>query len=187
MDRLHVTRRLPGGQGLAPVLRQRAPTLTLDWDRRQRSRLAVQDDGGRELAIVLPRGELLRGGDVLLAEDGSLLRVVAAPQPVLVVTPCREHGQAFDLMRAAYHLGNRHVALQLGPDRLLLEPDPVLAELLRRMHLDVREAVLPFEPESGAYGQGALLGHGHGHGETHEHSHEHSHVDAGHDDVHPHA
>ena len=109
---------------------------------------------------------------MLVAEDGSLVRVVAKPQPVLVVRHCGEHGSAFDLLRAAYHLGNRHVQLELQSDRLQLEPDHVLADLLRQMHLIVSEAQAPFEPESGAYASG---GHGHAHGPAHDHGHEHGH------------
>ena len=100
------------GQGLAPVLLQRAGTVELDWDVRQKSRFAATDSQGRALGVFLPRGTLVRGGDVLVAEDGSLIRVLAAPQPVLVITHCPRHGTPFDLTRAAYHLGNRHV-----PDR----------------------------------------------------------------------
>jgi len=113
----------------------------------------------------------VRGGDVLVAEDGSLIRVLAAPQPVLVVRACAEHGTPFDLVRAAYHLGNRHVALELKPDHLKLEPDHVLADMLRGQHLIVAEANEAFEPEGGAYAAG---GHGHGHGHGHDHAgHDH--------------
>jgi urease accessory protein len=132
-----------------------------------------------------------RGGDVLVAEDGSLIRVLAAPQAVLVVRHCTEHGSPFDLLRAAYHLGNRHVPLALQPDRLLLEPDHVLADMLRGMHLIVSEESLPFEPENGAYGaHGAHAGHGshgHDHGDAHGHGHDHGHAhDRGHDHAHAH-
>jgi hypothetical protein len=81
--------------------------------------------------VVLPRGTTLRGADVLVAEDGSLVRVLAAAQPVLQVRHCAEHGSPFDLLRAAYHLGNRHVPLELQASLLQFEPDPVLAEMLR--------------------------------------------------------
>ncbi len=122
---------------------------------------------------------MLRGGDVLVAEDGSLIRVKAAPQPVLVVTHCADHGTPFDLLRAAYHLGNRHVPLELQPDRLLLEPDHVLADMLRAQHLIVTEASGAFEPEGGAYGAGggahAGHDHAHDHGHAHDHKHDHGH------------
>ncbi|MBE2261192.1 MAG: urease accessory protein UreE [Burkholderiaceae bacterium] len=172
---LTVSKLMPQGQGLAAVLLKRAATVELDWDVRQKSRFAATDSGGRELGIFLPRGTVVRGGDVLVAEDGSLVRVVAAPQPVLVITPCSEHGSPFDLTRAAYHLGNRHVPIELTPDHLKIEPDHVLADMLRSMHLTVQAVDAPFEPEAGAYAAGGHGGHGHSHAHT-VHSHgTHSH------------
>jgi urease accessory protein len=88
---------------------------------------------------------------------------------VLVITACTEHGSAFDLTRAAYHLGNRHVPIELKPDHLKIEPDHVLADMLRAMHLTVREATQAFEPEGGAY---SSTGHNHAaadHGHAHAH------------------
>lgn len=163
------SKRIPQGQGLARVLLQRAATVKLDWDTRQKSRFDTTDSAGRPLGVFLPRGTVVRGGDVLLAEDGSLVRVEAAPQTVLRITVCAEHGSTFDLMRAAYHLGNRHVPIELQPDHLKIEPDHVLADLMRQMHMTVIEAQEPFEPEGGAYGDSALLGHDHGHGHPHPH------------------
>ncbi|RTL40072.1 MAG: urease accessory protein UreE [Burkholderiales bacterium] len=180
---IHATKRIAGGAGLAAVLVKRAPVLELDWDTRSKSRFSATDSTGREIGVVLPRGTALRGGDVLVAEDGSLLRVVASPQPVLQVRHCREHGSPFDLLRAAYHLGNRHVPLELQPELLQFEPDPVLADMLRRQHLIVTEAQAAFEPEGGAYGEGA--GHGPHHGEhDHDHGHAHGHAHAHHDHAH---
>lgn len=170
---IHATKRMPGGAGLAAVLVKRAPTLELDWDMRSKSRFSATDSSGREIGVVLPRGTLLRGGDVLVAEDGTLLRIVAAAQPVLQVRACTEHGSPFDLLRAAYHLGNRHVPLELQPDLLQFEPDAVLADMLRRQHLIVTEAQVAFEPEGGAYGEGGSQGHHHGHDHGHGHGHEH--------------
>jgi urease accessory protein len=164
---LTINKLIPRGRGLAKVLLQRAPTVALDWDVRQKSRFDATDSSGRALAVFLARGTQVRGGDVLVGEDGSLVVVQAAAQPVLVVRHCGEHGSPFDLMRAAYHLGNRHVALELQADHLKLEPDHVLAEMLRNQHLIVSEAQEAFEPEGGAYGQGH--GHGHGHGDGHSH------------------
>lgn len=167
---LTVNKLLPQGQGLAAVLLKRAATVALDWDVRQKSRFEATDSQGRTLGVFLPRGTVVRGGDVLVAEDGSLIRVEAAPQPVLRVTACTEHGSPFDLLRAAYHLGNRHVQLELQPGHLQLEPDHVLADMLRQMHLIVTEVQAPFEPEGGAYAAG---GHGHAHGHDHDgHAHE---------------
>ena len=162
------------GRALAGVLLKRATTVELDWDVRQKSRFAATDSAGRELAVFLPRGTLVRGGDVLVAEDGSLVRVLAAPQPVLRITHCAAHGSPFDLMRAAYHLGNRHVPIELKPDHLKIEPDHVLADLLRAMHLIVHAVQEPFEPEGGAYGGHGANGHHHDHGDqAHDHGHAH--------------
>ena len=80
---IHATKRIAGGAGLAAVLVKRAPVLELDWDTRSKSRFSATDSTGREIGVVLPRGTSLRGGDVLVTEDGSLVRVVAAAQPVL--------------------------------------------------------------------------------------------------------
>jgi urease accessory protein len=172
---LQVSKLLPQGQGLAPVLVKRAGTVELDWDVRQKSRFECTDSQGRQIGVFLPRGSVVRGGDVLVAEDGSMVRVIAAPQPVLVITQCPEHGSPFDLLRAAYHLGNRHVPIELKPDHLKIEPDHVLADMLRAMHLIVREANEGFEPEGGAYGNaGAHARHGHGHGEHGHHDHDHA-------------
>ena len=188
---LQVGKRIAGGKGLSPVLLRRGSEVELDWDVRQKSRIAATDSLGREVNVFLPRGSVLRGGDVLVAEDGSLIRVKAAPQPVLVVTHCADHGTPFDLLRAAYHLGNRHVPLELQPDRLLLEPDHVLADMLRAQHLIVTETTSAFEPEGGAYGAGTggHAGHAHAHDHDHEHDHgkhEHGHAHAGHDHGHDH-
>ena len=167
---LQISKLIPQGQGLAPVLVKRASTLELDWDVRQKSRFDATDSLGRALGVFLPRGTLVRGGDVLVAEDGSMVRVIAAPQAVLRITACTAHGSPFDLTRAAYHLGNRHVPIELQPDHLKIEPDHVLADMPRAMHLTVREVAESFEPEGGAYSAGTQ-GHGHSHAASHEHAH----------------
>ena len=167
-----VNKLIPRGRGLAKVLLQRATSVELDWDVRQKSRFDAADSSARKLAVFLPRGTVVRGGDVLVAEDGSLIVVRAAKQPVMVVRHCAEHGSPFDLLRAAYHLGNRHVQLELQADRLLLEPDHVLADMLKHMHLLVSEEHAPFEPEAGAYAGG---GHAHAAGHDHDHAHDHGH------------
>ncbi|MGJ7558268.1 urease accessory protein UreE [Variovorax sp. RB3P1] len=158
---------MPQGRGLAPVLLKRAATIELDWDVRQKSRFDATDSQGRQIGVFLPRGTAVRGGDVLVAEDGSLVRVIAAPQPVLRITHCTAHGTPFDLTRAAYHLGNRHVPIELKPDHLKIEPDHVLADMLRSMHLIVVAVDEAFEPEGGAYGS-------HGGGHSHDHGHDHA-------------
>ena len=160
---------MQNGKGLAPVLIKRAATIELDWDVRQKSRFEVTDSAGRQLGVFLPRGTVVRGGDVLVAEDGSMIKVIAAPQAVLRITHCAQHGSPYDLIRAAYHLGNRHVPIELKPDHLKIEPDHVLADLLRAMHLIVNAVDEAFEPENGAYAAG---GHAHAHS-GHDHSHPH--------------
>ena len=109
---------IAGGQGLAAALVKRAATVALEWDVRQKSRFDATDSNGRAIGVFLPRGTLVRGGDVLVMEDGSLVRVQAASQEVLRITACAQHGSPFDLTRAAYHLGNRHVPIELQPDHL---------------------------------------------------------------------
>jgi urease accessory protein len=188
---IQISKLMPQGAGLAPVLLKRAHTVELDWDVRQKSRFDCTDSAGRQLGVFLPRGTTVRGGDVLVAEDGSLVRVLAAPQTVLRITHCSVHGSPYDLIRAAYHLGNRHVQIELKPDHLKIEPDHVLAAMLRAMHLIVNTVTEPFEPEAGAYAQGghAHAGshdHGHGHApdtapaKAHDHAHDHSHGNDGH-------
>ncbi len=190
---LQISKIISQGAGLAPVLIKRAATIELDWDTRQKSRFDGVDSLGRQLGVFLPRGTLVRGGDVLVAEDGSMVKVIAAPQAVLRITACTSHGSPFDLTRAAYHLGNRHVPIELKPDHLKIEPDHVLADLLRAMHLIVNDESEAFEPEGGAYSSGghshaeakaavpvaAVKPHVHGpdcnHGNDKGHSHEHGH------------
>ncbi|NQW94813.1 MAG: urease accessory protein UreE [Polaromonas sp.] len=155
---LQISKIIPHGAGLAPVLVKRASTIELDWDTRQKSRFEGTDSLGRQLGVFLPRGTLVRGGDVLVAEDGSMVKVLAAPQTVLRITACASHGSPFDLTKAAYHLGNRHVPIELKPDHLKIEPDHVLADMLRSMHLIVNQVSEVFEPEGGAYSPG---GHSH--------------------------
>jgi urease accessory protein len=186
---------------LAAVLVKRAPTLTLDFDARRKSRLAATLDNGEEVALVLPRGTVLRDGDVLVAQDGTLVRVVAAAEAVLMVT-ARDR---LTLTRAAYHLGNRHTPVEVGAEYLKLEYDPVLADMLKRIGALVEQVTLPFQPESGAYGGGHKHGHdetfaedyalaqqvygehhGHDHGHGHDHSHDHSDCDASCDHGHGH-
>lgn len=178
---------MPQGAGLAAVLLKRAPTIELDWDTRQKSRFEGTDSSGRSIGVFLPRGTVVRGGDVLVVEDGSLVRVLAAPQPVLRITHCTQHGTPFDLVRAAYHLGNRHVPIELRPDHLKIEPDHVLADMLRGMHLIVHAESSGFEPEGGAYAAaGHAHGHDHDHGQAHDHAHAHGHDHAHHDHDHGH-
>ena len=175
-----------GGRGIATPIVQRAAVITLNWDTRQKSRFEATDSKGQTVGIFLPRGQVVRGEDLLVGEDGSFLRVQAAPQPVLKITHCAHHGSVFDLTRAAYHLGNRHVPIELQADHLKIEPDHVLKTMLESMHLIVRLVDESFEPENGAYGS-HHSGHSEQHNHEHEHNHDHGHNHHAHDHSHDHA
>ena len=144
-------------------------SLTLPIDVRVKSRIKVTLNDGREAGLLLPRGLLLRGGDVLSNEDGSeFVQIIAAEEGVSVVH-CDD---PFTLAKACYHLGNRHVPLQIMPGELRYHHDHVLDDMLRQFGLEVTFAHLPFEPEAGAY---ASESHGHSHGHSHDHGHDHHH------------
>jgi urease accessory protein len=146
---------------------ERAPSDTpaslavaLPFDDRQRSRLRVTLTSGEEAALLLPRGTVLRGGDRLRTACGRVVAVEAAPERVSVALT----DDVLVLTRAAYHLGNRHVPVEVRAGALLYLHDHVLDEMVRGLGLLVREGVEPFEPEAGAYARGHGHGHGHGHG-----------------------
>ena len=174
---LKVTKVIAQGRGLAAVLLKRAATVELAWEQRQQAAFNATDSGGRALAVALPPGSALRGGDVLLAEDGSLVQVRAAPQPVMVVRACAEHGSPRDLLRLAYQLGGQHVALEVQADHVKLAPDAALAQRLRQQHLIVSDALEGFDPDTGEESPSdhghAHHDHGHGHGHDHGHAHVH--------------
>jgi urease accessory protein len=138
----------------APAGSAATERLRLPYESRCKSRLRTRLESGEEAGLFLDRGTVLRGGDRLLAKDGRVVEVVAAPEALLEVRA----DDALLLARAAYHLGNRHVAVELRPGRLRLGMDHVLAEMVRGLGLEVVEVEAPFEPEGGAYGA-----HGHGH------------------------
>jgi urease accessory protein len=127
--------------------------LELPFELRQKSRLRTRLASGEEAALFLERGAVLRGGDRLIAADGRVIEVVAAPERLLVVRA----NDRRQLARAAYHLGNRHIPVEVGHDSLKLEYDHVLREMLDGLGVDTNEESGPFEPEAGAYGGG----HGH--------------------------
>jgi urease accessory protein len=187
---LKIDKLLSAPHGIAAVLVGRSPKLVLPFAERSKSRLRAVLDNGEEAALFLPRGTVLRGGDLLVAEDGSFVEVQAAAESVLQVRSNDPHA----LMRAAYHLGNRHTPVEVGRDYLRLEFDPVLADMLARLGVSAERAELPFEPEAGAYGGGHKHGHdatfaedyaaaqavfhehhGHDHDHAHDHAHGHSH------------
>jgi urease accessory protein len=151
-------------------------SLTLPFELRQKSRLRARLDDGEEVALFLPRGRVLRGGDLLLASDGRIVRVQAAAERVSKATA----SAPFGLARAAYHLGNRHVPVQLSDGFLRYGHDHVLDDMLRGLGLTVVVEHASFEPEGGAYAHGHGHSHGtgehvqdHDHGHVHDHDHDH--------------
>ena len=158
---IELTRRLgPSETGTEPQA-----SLTLPLEKRIRSRLRAALDDGREAGVFLERGQVLRDGDLLASADGLVVQVRAAAEPVSeVICP-----DPLLLARACYHLGNRHVALQIREGRLRYQHDHVLDEMLRGLGLEPSFAEAPFEPEPGAYG-GSAHGHKQGPGHlTHAH------------------
>src|SRR6516165_7310416 len=124
--------------------------LSVPFEIRQKSRFRAVLEDGTELAIFLPRSSKLIDGDLLEADDGTLIRVVAAAEQLLYVTA----PSSLALTRAAYHLGNRHTPVEIGDGVLKLANDPVLRGMLQGLGVQLREVQLPFQPESGAYSQG---------------------------------
>lgn len=136
--------------------------LRLDFDQRCRSRLAAMCEDGSAVAILLPRGTVLRTGDEVIADSGEHVRVEAADQPLARITA----PSPLLLMRCLYHLANRHVKAQIDADFILIERDPVLEQMLQAMGARCDAIEAPFEPEAGAY-------HGHG-----NHARAHGEIDA---------
>jgi len=132
------------------------PTLSLTYNERQRNRLAVMLSNGQAAAIVLPRGQFLQSGDVLTGPDGVLLQIQAKPESLL----CARASSGLDLIRLVYHLANRHVRAMLTSEAIYIEPDPVLADLMKQLGATVETVSAVFEPEAGAYAGG----HHHDHG-----------------------
>lgn len=122
--------------------------LELPFDQRCKSRLRTRLASGAEVALILPPGEILRGGDLLVDSDGRAIEIAAAPEKLLHV----ECATPTDLARAAYHVGNRHVPVEVGARFLRLAEDPVLEDMLRGLGAEVTHIDAPFEPEGGAYG-----------------------------------
>lgn len=141
-------------------------TLALPYDDRKKSRLLARTSRGHEVAIVLERGSSLKHGDRLAAISGEILEVQAAPESVSEV----RSDDALLMTRAAYHLGNRHVPLQIEAGRLCYQHDHVLDAMLRELGLEVSVGMAPFQPEGGAYAR-TIIAHEHPH--HHDHDHEH--------------
>lgn len=141
------------------------PVLELTFEDRQRSRLAAMLPNGRAVAVILARGEFMQHGDVLCGENGERVLVQAAPEALMRIRAVNP----FELMRMVYHLANRHVRAMLLPDAVLIEPDPVLAELVRRLGGTVEQTRVPFLPEGGAYATSAHSASAAGHVHPHHH------------------
>jgi len=150
-------------------------TLILPFELRQRGRLKAVTDNGVEVGLFLERGKVLSDGMLLESEDGKRIRVRA--QAEAVVTAYCDDWLTF--ARACYHLGNRHVPLQVGERWVRFQPDHVLEEMVRLLGLNTRSELAPFDPEGGAYSGGhhhhEHLSHESGNHHHHEHSHGHSH------------
>ena len=131
-------------------------TLSLPINSRVKSRIKVTLDDGREAGLFLPRGKILRGGDLVASEDGIVVEIKAAPELVSTVTSDNPHALAV----ASYHLGNRHVPLQVEPTWLRYLHDHVLDDMVKGLGLSVKTETAPFEPEAGAY-QSSANGHHH--------------------------
>src|SRR3990167_2184539 len=148
--------------------------ICLPFDDRKKSRLRTHTVSGEEIGLILPRGQVLRHGVLLQDEDGRVIEVQAAPEKVTTALSGNPHV----LTRAAYHLGNRHVPLQIGNGWLRYQHDHVLDDMVMGLGLIIKVELQPFEPEDGAYaGQGHSHSHGHdhSHGHSQSRSHEHEH------------
>lgn len=146
MTMLQITTKLKIRRDVSPV--EIRDQLVLPFDLRQKSRLRTRLASGDEVGVLLSGGGILRGGDLLVVSDGRVVEVIAQEEKVLQAD-CHS---PFELARAAYHLGNRHVALQIGEGWLRIAEDHVLKQMLEGFGLQVTALSAPFEPESGAYG-----------------------------------
>jgi urease accessory protein len=147
-----------------------ADVARLDYDHRTRRRIALRASGGLEFLLDLAKAPFLHAGDGLRLEDGRIIAVEAAPERLLEIA-CRD---AHQLARIAWHLGNRHLAAEIGATAILIRDDHVIAAMARGLGAEVRAVERPFNPEGGAYGEGAVHGHGHAPGHHHHHGdHQH--------------
>ncbi|MEI2736962.1 MAG: urease accessory protein UreE [Rhodoblastus sp.] len=170
-----------------------ADTVVLDFDDRHRRRIAMKGIRGLEFTLDLPDAVMLRSGDALALEDGRLVEVLSAPEPLLEIA-ARDQKH---LVRVAWHLGNRHLPTQIMGAKLRIRRDHVIADMARGLGAEVREIEAPFDPEGGAYAQHVAThgrehhdhehhdhehhAHDHGHGHRHDHGHHHGHDHHDHD------
>lgn len=151
--------------------------LVLPYEMRENSRLRTTLASGEDVAILTARGTILRNNDLLKSDDGRVIRIVAAHEPTYKVTCKTPH----DLLRCAFHLGNRHTQTQVGEGFLRIHQDSVLKQMLEGLGAIVTEESAQFEPESGAYSSaGGGGGHHHGHSHHHDDHDHHHHGDEGH-------
>lgn len=146
-------------------------SITLDFDSRRRRRIRLTSDQGVDFLLNLAEVSTLRDGDVLLLEDEEGIVVKAAAEPVVDII-CA--GTA-ELVRVAWHLGNRHLPTQLLDDRLRIRQDHVIEEMVTILGATPKRVQAPFDPEGGAYGHGETTGHDHPHGNSQDHGHHHDH------------
>ena len=179
-----MTGRLPAARALRRAGTWHGPPadrVALDYEGRLLRRRRVRAEGGLEFLADLAQVTGLEDGDAFALDDGRLVAVSAAPEPLLSVTGA-------NLARLAWHVGNRHTPCRIEADRLLIRRDPVLERMLEGLGATLAELSAPFLPEGGAYGHGRTMGHdhghshGHGHGHSHDHDHDHDPAGAGHAD-----
>ncbi|NIZ11007.1 urease accessory protein UreE [Pseudooceanicola sp. HF7] len=160
-----------------------ADSVTLDYEARFIRRKGLQTDAGERLLVDLAQTTSLEDGDALQLEDGRLIAIRAAAEPLLRVT-------GDQITRLAWHIGNRHTPCQIAPDHLLIRQDKVIAAMLAHLGAQVEPVTAPFIPEGGAYGHGRTHSHEHGKtlhdGSAHDHDHGHDH-DHAHDHGHSHS
>jgi urease accessory protein len=173
-------------KGRHPFKQAAADTVVLDFDDRHRRRMAMTGTRGLEFLLDLENAVALRGGDALVLEDGRLVEVVAAPEPLIEI----RGSDPAHLVRIAWHLGNRHLPTQIMPKGLRIRRDHVIEEMVKGLGARVIAIEAPFDPEGGAYAAVAETHHHAGHGHAHDHHdhghHGHAHGKHGHDN-HDHA
>ena len=140
-------------------------TITLDAHERHRRRVVLSGERGTRFLLDLPEATALRDGDGLVLDDGAIVRIVSRPEPLVEIAAASAH----ELARLAWHIGNRHIDVQIVGDRLRIRRDHVIEDMLRGLGARLSPVEAAFDPERGAYE------HHHGHGDGHRHSHHHDH------------
>jgi urease accessory protein len=169
---------LPAGQWTGTPV----DSVVLEFDERYRRRFVMTGVGGFAFLLDLAEAAMLRGGDGLRLEDGRIVEVVAAPEPLSEIRAA----DALAMVRVAWHLGNRHLPTEMTAKALRIRRDAVIEDMAKGLGARVIPVEAPFNPEGGAYVQADAHGHGHGHGRDSEHGHEHDndHDDCDHPDHH---